>query len=878
MIPSEKYNRDPLHPEYGDYIEEERRYKFEDIYETKTLKNRYHTVDEKIDISIAYSQPVPEKKAWIIPTPKTTDTFIETKEINHLGSTLIVPTKIDLTKFEPEEVDIYPVFIGSRRNGTESGYRNYHILQTGKTILKDVPVYAPFEDNYDIAPDNEAAQGALKPEFPFLLNGTVMNTVMKSPEMRQLSFERGSVEPKYNASAGIWQNSGTAVNLQNIYNNPSTYPWLAGLDEDTVGRMYYIDGEHLTPMNCSPSFIVQNDNYSVIQSLDDVFGIKLDERTDNFAGIDLIKHGEDYNDVPYGATNVKRLIRKGLDDKFFMCVQFGPKPTNVVLDFGDFFDDLPTFSTEQTYNQAIKAKHKILYKDDYVMYGCRLFASYNQSSDTLKARLVIDKFISREYYLEMLAHIGIPIYGDKSLTAGTITHDTIASWTGTTKYYIGEMDEHGRTTGELKITTEAVNKNSPNTDFNYHYNNNDIFTPTSLVPEVPDEPDEPDEPEEPTEPTFPSGSGKRPSDITVNMALGGESPVSNFVKYYYLSQDEMDSFITYIKNLNNISWSDFLSHIVSVKQYHFDISEMISTTASRMQFFVAKNLFSSMSNALNKLLPNYEETDEVNNDISVVWPHGDETVKRIDSQSGTMDLIEQYITYKDKDSPSFLDFAPYTSVEIYAPECNWVQIPDKAMGKKVKLALCGDVVTGGCNMVVQADFDGNWVDVAQKSGVFGVDVTISSNGSGQKSGALTQSIGAGLGSTAMTYAMTGGNALATGMTAFGAVTQACATLGRNYATQVGTTGDNSNYLTHSKAYIKISRPVINRNFDKDIYGHTVGFMCGNHGVLESFAGFTVCNDPHVDIPNATDIEKDMIENLLATGVICPNPNPTTPTE
>lgn len=872
MIPSSRYSQNIVNPHYGDYIEDEKRYKFEDIYESDTIKSIYNTIDEKIDVSVAYTQPIPEKKAWIIPTPKTTDTFIETKEVNYLGVTLTVPTKIDLTKFEPEEVDIYPVFIGSRRNGTETGYRNYHILQTGKLGLKpaeDYTVYAPFEDNYDKDPHDLN----LKPEFPFLLNGTVMNTVMKSPRMRQLSFERGSVEPKYNISSGIWQNSGTGVKLSDIVKSPDTYSWLAGLDEDTTGRMHYIDGGYLKPMNCSPSYIVQNENYYAIQSLEDVFGIKLDERSHRLAGIDLVKHTEDEDVNTYDSSRVNTLIRRYLDNKIFMCVQYGPKPTNLKLDFGDFFDDLPTYTTSQTYVQTIYKKHKVLYRDSNVMYACRFFASGSPSDNTFQARLVIDKFISREYYLEILAHIGIPIYGDDSLTAGTITHDTIASWTGTTKYYIGEMDEHGRTTGELKITTEAVNKNSPNTDFTYHYNGNPIFTPTSLIPD--DEPEEPEEPEEPTKPTFPSGTGSRPNDITVNMALGGESPVSNFVKYYYLSQTEMDEFITYIKNLNNLSWSDFLSHIVSVKQYHYDISSMLDTTESTMQFFVAKNLFSSMSNALNKLLPNYTETEEVNNDISVVWPHGGSTVKLINSQSGTMDLIEQYITYKDKDSPSFLDYAPYTSVELYAPECNWIQIPDKAMGKKIKLALCGDVVTGGCNIVVQAQFDNNWVDVAQKSGVFGVDVTISSNGSGAKSGALTQSIGNGLGTTAMTYAMTGGNALATGMTAFGAVTQACATLGRNYATQVGTTGDNSNYLTHSKAYIKISRPVINRNFDKDIYGHTVGFMCGNHGTLNSFAGFTVCNNPHVDIPNATDIEKDMIENLLSTGVICPNPNPTT---
>lgn len=56
-----------------------------------------------------------------------------------------------------------------------------------------------------------------------------------------------------------------------------------------------------------------------------------------------------------------------------------------------------------------------------------------------------------------------------------------------------------------------------------------------------------------------------------------------------------------------------------------------------------------------------------------------------------------------------------------------------------------------------------------------------------------------------------------------------------------------------------------------LFGHTIGYLCHESGTLNSFHGFTVCENPHVHI-SATSAEKEEIKRLLEEGVILPAPS------
>lgn len=64
-------------------------------------------------------------------------------------------------------------------------------------------------------------------------------------------------------------------------------------------------------------------------------------------------------------------------------------------------------------------------------------------------------------------------------------------------------------------------------------------------------------------------------------------------------------------------------------------------------------------------------------------------------------------------------------------------------------------------------------------------------------------------------------------------------------------------------YFIIRRPVVNEPSD---YAHTIGYACCKSGTIGSFSGYTQAINVDLSTINATDEEKDQIQELLKNGV------------
>lgn len=236
---------------------------------------------------------------------------------------------------------------------------------------------------------------------------------------------------------------------------------------------------------------------------------------------------------------------------------------------------------------------------------------------------------------------------------------------------------------------------------------------------------------------------------------------------------------------------------------------------------------------------------------------------------------------------SFLDFEPYTKIQINVPFCGSFDVPCNYFNKYggVTIALLIDFVSGACNAFLMVN--GNVVDSLQ--GSCGVDVPLS--------GLQTATIDSQIFNASMSkqkqdnnfaLSMLGGAAaIALGVATGGAA----AVIGGAAAMTGGvlnniTANETLDYnLQHMQAPIKqvssaspvigrandmrckmiISRPEYIDGYNTEVYANTIGFACLLNGHVSDFTGLTV-GEINVDNIAATAEEKEMIKRKFATGV------------
>lgn len=237
---------------------------------------------------------------------------------------------------------------------------------------------------------------------------------------------------------------------------------------------------------------------------------------------------------------------------------------------------------------------------------------------------------------------------------------------------------------------------------------------------------------------------------------------------------------------------------------------------------------------------------------------------------------------------SFLDYEPYTKCELTIPFCGTVEIPTTYLHDydTIDVKLIVDFITGACTAYIQArniTIDSVSGECAVTLPVNGIqsatlDSQIHSAATARNKSALTNGLGliGGLAAVGIGIATGGiGTAVIGGIAAL--------TSGANMITQdknieyelqhmqvplkqvSGASGAiNQSYDMRCK--MRITRPKISADYDAEVYANTVGFACLINTTVNTLSGLTV-GDINLDNVAASDVEKQLIKNAFAGGVI-----------
>lgn len=231
---------------------------------------------------------------------------------------------------------------------------------------------------------------------------------------------------------------------------------------------------------------------------------------------------------------------------------------------------------------------------------------------------------------------------------------------------------------------------------------------------------------------------------------------------------------------------------------------------------------------------------------------------------------------------NFLDYSPYATHEIFIPMCGWLTLPDIAVDRTISVTYLPDIESMKCRAVVSVvDDDGDKCVIGVKDGIMGAEVPFTNlnhsvwlanlitNAADVTGELVTGAIGAGFTKTNAkggTYRPYEGFTIGMAGTLPGAVGNALLSGNVNRTHVVGSNGNRTGFsdgecIMIKSTYHKIDKP---NNYD-----HTIGKVCNKTGQLSEFNGFTVCENPHINI-SALNAEKEEIKRLLEEGVILPS--------
>lgn len=333
-------------------------------------------------------------------------------------------------------------------------------------------------------------------------------------------------------------------------------------------------------------------------------------------------------------------------------------------------------------------------------------------------------------------------------------------------------------------------------------------------------------PENPNTPIQPSTNNDGIDDMT----LGFTSYGNGFINYYIMTSGQLTQLVTDMSN--QTEYPNLMNNIVSLKSYACELNGMYSGDISDVK------------------VGQYQTT------ASGVKINTTDFVKTV----GNFTITGAHGTLNE---PHFLDYPPYTHLEVYIPFCGTVPLPPEVMYNTISVSIITDIVSGSCTGVVKCN--GNIV--AQKAGVIGTDVPLASNDSASQNNAFMQGMlnTAQAGAKTIASGATGniGGIVANGLSALGSSLNATMTMNDNYTHVIGTQGDKSAYAMPKECYLKRYRTIDLSNAE---YTATIGRPVCKRRALASGDGFTVCDNPRIN-GNMTLAEKAEIEAYLRTGVI-----------
>lgn len=203
---------------------------------------------------------------------------------------------------------------------------------------------------------------------------------------------------------------------------------------------------------------------------------------------------------------------------------------------------------------------------------------------------------------------------------------------------------------------------------------------------------------------------------------------------------------------------------------------------------------------------------------------------------------------------SFLDYAPYTTANIFLPFVGFKPIdPQVFTGKTLSVKYSYDLIAGVCNAMLFAD--GIYIESHQ--GNCGIDIPlVASNRAEMMLGIVTSLVG-----TAVSPINTAGN-IATDMLSMG--TDILNAASSFHTSRQGGYSPTCAWTETRECFIVLETP---NTWMGTTYAHDYGRPCLTTYSISQLSGFTVC-DQTVDlsgISGATDEEKNMIKSILTNG-------------
>lgn len=232
----------------------------------------------------------------------------------------------------------------------------------------------------------------------------------------------------------------------------------------------------------------------------------------------------------------------------------------------------------------------------------------------------------------------------------------------------------------------------------------------------------------------------------------------------------------------------------------------------------------------------------------------------------------------------FRDYAPFTKIDMYLPFCGWVALPSHCMGKSVSGEYIIDIISCTCKAVVKC---GENV-VAEAAGCCGLDVPFAAENVAMKMAGATMGL-VSYGKAAVETSIGVGTAVASGgaqgakqiVSGLGSVvsagTQMAIQANSNYTEICGKTGDGCNIGGLGSVYILIKRPLYGDYTEENHYtpagfAHSVGYLSMKNARVGDCTGLIVCDNIDTSgIASATERERQMIRNMLQSGIIVNSP-------
>lgn len=326
-------------------------------------------------------------------------------------------------------------------------------------------------------------------------------------------------------------------------------------------------------------------------------------------------------------------------------------------------------------------------------------------------------------------------------------------------------------------------------------------------------------------------------DSESDMDIGSLYSASGMVRYYKVTSENLQMLSKLMSNVDVVGTKNLLPNLISLKAFPIPFDRLGRGVAKTIE------------------IGGVEMTDSIAGTAQGIT---------VDSTYNFLTCCDTTIQgkYGNISSPHFLDFSPYTQVELILPLAGSVILPDNAMYKSLNVVYVYDIVNGSAICVVKS----NGTVIATIPCTLSQDIPFSATNVGAKTSAMVSNITnvsqnvATLGVSMGTGNVVG--AISSGIGTVGSIAQSVMSNNQNYMEKFGRNGDMCDFGLVKKAYIKYTRPI---DIIPENFGRTNGYLCNVTKKLSDCNGFTVCDNVDINV-SATNTEKRMIKQLLETGI------------